>query len=111
MIQSNWRRFRDRRAYLAYKKRKWAAGIIALIWFSNVKIAKTRAALKLTRLKQLENFRRRQKVSCYCYYLKKALLSLNNIALFEGVYRKMAKNKELQASHNSHSVVRLSREG
>jgi hypothetical protein len=46
---------------LAYKKRKWAAGIVALIWLSNVKIAKTRANLKLTRFKQLENFKRRQK--------------------------------------------------
>lgn len=59
-IQCAWRRFRDRRAYLAYRKRKWAAGIIALTWLTYVKMSKAREKLRITRLKHLENFKRRQ---------------------------------------------------
>lgn len=59
-IQCAWRRFRDRRAYLAYRKRKWAAGVIALTWLTYVKMSKAREKLRSTRQKHLENFKKRQ---------------------------------------------------
>lgn len=61
-IQCAWRRYRDRTAYLQYRKRRWAAGVIALTWLTYVKLSKARESLKITRQKQLENFRLRQKV-------------------------------------------------
>ena len=62
-IQCAWRRYRDRSSYLEYRKRKWAAGVIALTWLTYVKIGKARIKLKESRAKQLENFRQRQKVT------------------------------------------------
>lgn len=61
-IQKNWRRFRDRNAYLKYRRRKWAAGVIALSWLTHVKMSKAREELKRTRMRQLENFRKRNRV-------------------------------------------------
>lgn len=46
---------------MAYRKRKWAAGVIALTWLTYVKISKAREKLKITREKQLENFKKRQR--------------------------------------------------
>ncbi|UJR28036.1 hypothetical protein I4U23_009293 [Adineta vaga] len=60
-IQSYWRRFRDRRAYIRLRKRKWAAGVIALSWLMMVKLAKARFQLKLSRQRQIEFFRTKQK--------------------------------------------------
>lgn len=64
-IQKNWRRYRDRNAYLKYRRRKWAAGVIALSWLTYVKMSKARVELKKTRIRQLENFRKRNRV-CFC---------------------------------------------
>jgi hypothetical protein len=61
-IQKNWRRFRDRNAYLKYRRRKWAAGVIALSWLTHVKMSKARVELRRTRIRQLENFRKRNRV-------------------------------------------------
>jgi hypothetical protein len=61
-IQKNWRRYRDRNAYLKYRRRKWAAGVIALSWLTHVKMSKAREELKRTRIRQLENFRKRNRV-------------------------------------------------
>lgn len=60
-IQKNWRRFRDRNAYLKYRRRKWAAGVIALSWLTHVKMSKARVELRRTRIRQLENFRKRNR--------------------------------------------------
>ncbi|XP_072037895.1 IQ domain-containing protein H-like [Amphiura filiformis] len=53
-IQSTWRRHMDRLAYLDYRKKKWAAGVIAISWVMHVKMAKIRKQLKTTRKQQLE---------------------------------------------------------
>lgn len=47
---------------MKYRKRKWAAGVIALSWLTHVKMTKARGELKRKRIKQLENFRKRAKV-------------------------------------------------
>ncbi|CAF1461812.1 unnamed protein product, partial [Adineta steineri] len=59
-IQSFWRCFRDRRAYIRLRKRKWAAGVIALSWLMAVKLSKARQQLKIIRHRQLELFRTKQ---------------------------------------------------
>ncbi|CAF0827492.1 unnamed protein product [Adineta ricciae] len=59
-IQAYWRRFRDRRAYIRLRKRKWAAGVIALSWLMTVKLAKARYQLKLSRQRQIEFFKAKQ---------------------------------------------------
>ncbi|XP_071965031.1 IQ domain-containing protein H-like [Antedon mediterranea] len=56
-IQSTWRRYKDRQAYLEYRRKKWAAGVIAISWIMNVKMAKIRKNLKLTRKQELVNFK------------------------------------------------------
>lgn len=60
-IQTSWRRYRDRKAYLRYRRRKWAAGVIALSWLTHVKMAKAREELKRKRMRQLEFFRRKSR--------------------------------------------------
>ena len=54
--------YRERTKYLEYRHKKWAAGVIAISWVMNVKMAKVRKQLVNTRGDQLENFRARAKV-------------------------------------------------
>lgn len=70
-IQALWRKYKHRKAYIQYRKRKWAAGVIALTWVTYVKISKAREKLKISRIHELENFRKRQKVkkSIYLTYI------------------------------------------
>lgn len=60
-IQSTWRRYKDRSAYLQYRKRKWAAGVIAISWIMSCKISMVRKQLKETRKLQLRRFKTRAK--------------------------------------------------
>ncbi|XP_077988694.1 IQ domain-containing protein H-like [Glandiceps talaboti] len=60
-IQATWRRYKDRSAYLEYRRKKWAAGVIAISWIMNVKLSKIRKQLKTTRQTHLESFRKRNK--------------------------------------------------
>ncbi len=64
-IQCAWKCYRDRQAYLKYRKRRWAAGVIALTWLTYFKINQARQKLKLNRELELERFRIRQKVFLY----------------------------------------------
>ncbi|CAF2899332.1 unnamed protein product [Rotaria sp. Silwood2] len=59
-IQSFWRCFRDRRAYIRLRKRKWAAGVIALTWLTHVKLSKVRRQLKIIRNRQVDVFKTKQ---------------------------------------------------
>ncbi|XP_021362303.1 IQ domain-containing protein H-like isoform X2 [Mizuhopecten yessoensis] len=60
-IQSSWRMFRDRSEYLEYRKKKWAAGVIAISWIMTIKMSQVKQKLKQSREDQLEAFRRRAK--------------------------------------------------
>ncbi|KAJ7365834.1 hypothetical protein OS493_002555 [Desmophyllum pertusum] len=60
-IQSTWRRYKDRTAYLQYRKRKWAAGVIVISWIMSCKISMVRKQLKETRKIQLKRFKIRAK--------------------------------------------------
>lgn len=60
-IQSTWRRYKDRSAYLQYRKRKWAAGVIAISWIMSCKISMVRKQLRETRKLQLRRFKMRNK--------------------------------------------------
>ncbi|XP_069138728.1 IQ domain-containing protein H-like isoform X4 [Argopecten irradians] len=60
-IQSSWRMYRDRSEYLEYRKKKWAAGVIAISWIMNIKMSQVKQKLKQSREDQLEAFRRRAK--------------------------------------------------
>ena len=55
--------YRQRKAYLEYRHRKWAAGVIALTWVMNVKMATMKRQLKVTRQRELDNFKERARVS------------------------------------------------
>ncbi|XP_033124079.1 IQ domain-containing protein H-like isoform X2 [Anneissia japonica] len=70
-IQSTWRRYKDRMAYLEYRRKKWAAGVIAISWIMNVKMSKIRKNLKATRKHELANFKVRSE------QLKKSWSKLN----------------------------------
>ncbi|XP_070763876.1 IQ motif-containing protein H [Enoplosus armatus] len=58
-IQSCWRRYLARTAYLRLSRRKWAAGTIAISWLMHTQMRRVRKALQARRFKQLENFRSR----------------------------------------------------
>ncbi|XP_002730454.1 IQ domain-containing protein H-like [Saccoglossus kowalevskii] len=60
-IQATWRRYKDRMAYLEYRRKKWAAGVIAISWIMNVKLSKIRKQLRTTRQMYLDEFRERAK--------------------------------------------------
>ncbi|XP_072291945.1 IQ motif-containing protein H [Eucyclogobius newberryi] len=56
-IQSCWRRFTARSAYLRYCRRKWAVGSISLSWLMRAQMCRVRKALQARRFSQLENQR------------------------------------------------------
>lgn len=60
-IQATWKMFRERSSYLEYRRRKWAAGVIAISWIMHIKMAKVRQQLKQVRLDNVEACRRRAK--------------------------------------------------
>uniref|UniRef100_H2YZS1 IQCH-like ATP-grasp domain-containing protein n=1 Tax=Ciona savignyi TaxID=51511 RepID=H2YZS1_CIOSA len=60
-IQATWKRFRDRRAYLQYRKQRWAAGVIAISWIMHVRMSRMRKRLREIRKGHLDNFRARAK--------------------------------------------------
>ncbi|XP_044049941.1 IQ motif-containing protein H isoform X3 [Siniperca chuatsi] len=60
-IQSCWRRYLARTAYLRHCRRKWAAGTIAISWLMHTQMRRVRKALQARRFRQLENFRSRAK--------------------------------------------------
>ena len=61
-IQATWRMTRNRELYIAYRKRKWAAGVIAIAWVMHVKLTMVRKTLKATRIDNLEKYRIKMKV-------------------------------------------------
>ena len=63
IIQAMFRRYRDRMNYLDYRRKKWAAGVIALSWIMHIKMGQVRTQLKQARTEQLDAFRRRSLVS------------------------------------------------
>uniref|UniRef100_A0A3Q4MVF1 IQ motif containing H n=1 Tax=Neolamprologus brichardi TaxID=32507 RepID=A0A3Q4MVF1_NEOBR len=58
-IQSSWRRYLARTAYLCHCRRKWAAGTIAISWLMHAQLCRVRKALQARRFSQLENSRSR----------------------------------------------------
>ncbi|KAI3371274.1 hypothetical protein L3Q82_023887, partial [Scortum barcoo] len=58
-IQSCWRHYRARTAYLRHCRRKWAAGTIAISWLMHIQMRRVRKALQARRFRQLENYRSR----------------------------------------------------
>jgi len=55
--------YQERVRYLEYRRKKWAAGVIAISWIMHVKMSKVRKHLNATRLDKIEAFKRRAKVS------------------------------------------------
>uniref|UniRef100_A0A8D3AU33 IQ motif containing H n=1 Tax=Scophthalmus maximus TaxID=52904 RepID=A0A8D3AU33_SCOMX len=56
-IQSCWRRYVARKAYLRHSRRKWAAETIAISWLMHTRKRCVRKALQARRVRQLENYR------------------------------------------------------
>lgn len=54
--------YKQRKAYLEYRHRKWAAGVIALTWVMNVKMATMKRQLKVTRKREVDHFKERAQV-------------------------------------------------
>ncbi|CAL9697459.1 unnamed protein product [Knipowitschia caucasica] len=58
-IQSCWRRYTARSAYLRHCRRKWAVGTISLAWLMRAQRRRVRKALQARRFSQLQNQRQR----------------------------------------------------
>uniref|UniRef100_A0A672YZL3 IQ motif containing H n=1 Tax=Sphaeramia orbicularis TaxID=375764 RepID=A0A672YZL3_9TELE len=58
-IQSCWRRYIARTAYLRLCRRKWAVETIAISWLMHTQMCRVRKALQARRFRQLENYRSR----------------------------------------------------
>ena len=84
-IQATFKAYRERLRYLDYRRRKWAAGVIAISWGMNVKMAKVRKQLVDTRKDQLGAFRIKAKVSRYLHVMDFLLLSNKKVAYYLSV--------------------------
>jgi len=58
-IQAYWRCHQKHSAYLEYRRKKWAAGIIALSWIMKCKMTMIRKQMKLNQIEYLKRFRKR----------------------------------------------------
>uniref|UniRef100_A0A3Q2R0W2 IQ motif containing H n=1 Tax=Fundulus heteroclitus TaxID=8078 RepID=A0A3Q2R0W2_FUNHE len=58
-IQSCWRRYLARTAYLCHCRRKWAVHVISLAWVMHTERCRVKRALQARRFNQLENYRSR----------------------------------------------------
>lgn len=61
LIQASWRCHKCRKVYTEYRRRKYAAGVIALTWIMNVKMATMKKQLVVTRKRQLKFFHDKSK--------------------------------------------------
>lgn len=61
-IQTNWRRIRERRKFLNYRKMKWASGVCAIAWLMRLRAMKNREMLQQTRADNVEAFRNKTKI-------------------------------------------------
>ncbi|XP_078742116.1 IQ domain-containing protein H isoform X2 [Lampetra fluviatilis] len=58
-IQASWRAFLARRDFERHRRRRWAAGVIAVAWMLRAQRGRVRRSLAQRRQAQLENFRTR----------------------------------------------------
>ena len=76
-ITALFKMYSQRLKYLEYRRKKWAAGVVAISWIMHVKMSKVRRQLKAHRADQLEASRTRYKVS-YSFIILSEIIIINN---------------------------------
>ncbi|MEQ2217231.1 hypothetical protein XENOCAPTIV_000134 [Xenoophorus captivus] len=65
-IQSCWRRYLARTAYMCHCRRRWAVQVISLSWAMHAQRCRVKRALQARRFSQLENYRSRAQTHNMC---------------------------------------------
>ncbi|XP_077173512.1 IQ domain-containing protein H isoform X2 [Paroedura picta] len=60
-IQATWRCYTFRKAYINFRRRQWASGVVAISWLVRMHMVRVRKTLRESRQKHLENFYARAK--------------------------------------------------